>query len=161
MGAMAIRPALLALACAAPLAGAGCRCCEPRSGARTGATSEMEAVVRSQEAAWNRGDLDGFMALGYWRSAELHFLSGGSWTRGYDSALGRYRERYASGGKEMGRLAFTELDSEALAEDAGLVRGRWELFFSDGGRAGGLFTLVMRRFPEGWRIVHDHTSSGT
>jgi len=161
MGAMVARRALLALACAAPLAATGCRCCEPRLAARAEATSEMEAVVRAQEAAWNRGDLDAFMALGYWRSPELHFLSGGSWTRGYDTTLARYRERYASGGNEMGRLAFSELESRALAQDTGLVRGRWELTFSDGRTAGGLFTLVMRRMPGGWRVVHDHTSSGT
>ena len=121
---------------------------------------ELLAVCRSQEAAWNRGDLETFMAEGYWNSPELTFFSGGSDTRGYHAMLVRYRERYQQGGNEMGKLSFTDLRGEAFGPDAGLVRGRWKVAFTDGKSVGGLFTLVMRRREEGWRIVHDHTSAG-
>jgi len=50
-------------------------------------------------------------------------------------------------------------DAGVLAEDTGTVRGRWKLQFSNESESGGLFTLLMRRFDEGWRIVHDHTSA--
>jgi len=119
---------------------------------------DMTAILRAQEAAWNRGDLEAFMAEGYWRSPQLSFFSGGSDTRGFDPTLERYKQRYQSGGNEMGKLSFSELDPLALGPDAGLVRGRWQLTFSDGKVVGGLFTLAMRRLHEGWRIVHDHTS---
>jgi beta-aspartyl-peptidase (threonine type) len=120
--------------------------------------AELTDVVYVQEAAWNDGDLEGFMAGSYWRSDALTFLSGGDWTRGYATVLERYRRRYLEGGAEMGRLSFTDLEAEGLAEDVGLVRGRWTLTFSDGSTTSGLFTLVMRRMFEGWRVVHDHTS---
>ena len=121
---------------------------------------ELVAVCRTQEAAWNRGDIEGYMAAGYSHSKDLTFLSGGSWTRGYDPVLARYKQRYTQGGAEMGHLDFADLESVALAPDCGMVRGRWRLTFRDGKQTGGLFTLLMRRTPEGWRIVHDHTSLG-
>ena len=44
--------------------------------------------------------------------------------------------------------------------DSAFVRGRWGLTLPDGKKPGGLFTLVFKRMaPEGWRIVHDHTSA--
>jgi beta-aspartyl-peptidase (threonine type) len=122
--------------------------------------SDMLAVCRAQEAAWNRGDLEGFMARGYWRSPQLTFFSGGSDTRGFDAMLAHYRERYQQGGREMGVLSFSDLEPVVLAQDAGLVRGRWKVTFKDGSVSEGLFTLAMRRLSEGWRIVHDHTSVG-
>jgi ketosteroid isomerase-like protein len=59
----------------------------------------------------------------------------------------------------MGRLAFSGLEVVVLGPDAALARGRWQLLMSDGKRPGGLFTLILRKLPEGWRIIHDHTSS--
>ena len=118
----------------------------------------LVAVCRAQQAAWNKGDIEAFMAEGYWDSDDMTFLSGGTWTRGYDPVLERFRDRYASKDNEMGRLTFTNLETLVLAADTGIVRGRWNLVFSDDTESSGLFTLLMRRFDEGWRIVHDHTS---
>lgn len=114
--------------------------------------------MREQEAAWNRGDVEGFMGAGYWRSAELTFFSGGDDTRGFEPVLARYLKRYKSSGAEMGRLAFTQLEVVQLADDCAIARGRWDLDFAATPDVGGLFTLVFRRFSTGWRIVHDHTS---
>jgi len=116
-------------------------------------------VLQAQEAAWNRGDLDAFMSLGYWRSPELCFFSGGSARRGYEEVLARYRANYQGEGREMGRLSFSEAEVLPVGLDHALVRGRWSLRFNDGAEAGGLFTVLLRRFPDGWRIVHDHTSA--
>lgn len=120
--------------------------------------SAMLSVCHAQEAAWNRGDLDAFMAEGYWNSPKLTFFSGGSDTRGFAAMLERYRVRYTQGGNEMGRLSFTELEAVALAADAGIVRGRWKVEFKDKPAIAGLFTLAMQKRAEGWRIIHDHTS---
>jgi len=140
-------PLLLALACRAPAA-------EETS------VDPLLAVVHAQEAAWNSGSVEAFMAAGYWQSNELTFLSGGDWNRGYDNVLTRYSARYTAGEAEMGHLTFAELEAERYSADHGLVRGRWRLDFSSDEAQSGLFTLVMRRLPEGWRIVHDHTSLG-
>jgi len=120
----------------------------------------MESVLRSQEAAWNRGDLDQFLAEGYLRSTALTFFSGGEVSRGFDTVLDHYRKSYKEGGKEMGRLAFSDVETLLFGPDGGIVRGRWHLEFLNKSETGGLFTLAMQRTPQGWRIVHDHTSLG-
>jgi beta-aspartyl-peptidase (threonine type) len=116
----------------------------------------VRAVLDAQVRAWNRGDLEGFMS-GYWKSPELTFTSGGDNTRGWDATLERYRKRYKAEGKEMGKLTFSDVSVTVLTPDAAYVRGRWQLVLSKE-KPGGVFTLVFRKLPEGWRIVHDHTS---
>lgn len=132
---------------------ASCRTISHVEDART-----IEGVVRAQEAAWNRGDVEGYMSEGYQRSPDLTFFSGGSVTRGYDPVLARYTQRYKANGAEMGRLTFADLEVLTQAEDVALVRGRWDLDFENQKDVGGLFSLIMRRTQSGWRIVHDHTS---
>ena len=118
---------------------------------------EIRQVLDHQVASWNRGDLEGFMA-GYWNSSELSFYSGGTKTFGWQQTIDRYRHRYQGEGREMGRLDFSELQIELLSPTAAFVRGHWHLKMKDG-EPGGLFTLVFRKRPDGWKIVHDHTSS--
>ena len=126
-----------------------------------GQTSGQEAAIRqvlqSQVEAWNHHDLDTFMA-GYWNSTELTFFSGATVTHGWQPTLERYRKKYQSPGTEMGKLEFQDLQVEMLGPKAAFVRGKFLLTLSDGNRPHGLFTLVFREFPEGWRIVHDHSS---
>jgi beta-aspartyl-peptidase (threonine type) len=133
-------------------------CCPcPEAPPGPAAEEAIRQVLDAQVAAWNRGDIEAFMA-GYWSSPELSFFSGAERTKGWGATLERYRKRYQSEGQEMGRLTFSELRVDVLGPDSALVRGRWQLVRSKD-RPGGLFTLIFRRFPEGWRIVHDHTSS--
>jgi len=121
--------------------------------------ASARAVLDAQVAAWNRGDLEGFMA-GYWRSPDLVFCSGDTVTKGWNETLARYRKRYQSEGREMGRLRFDGIEVIPLGEDAALARGAWRLVMTDGKEPHGLFTLLLRRLDGAWRIVHDHTSSG-
>lgn len=123
---------------------------------RADGTREVLALLRAQEAAWNAVRLEAFMD-GYWRSADLTFFSGNERTRGWQETLDRYRRRYRAGGQEMGALSFRDQEVEMLGPEAALARGRWELT-RQGRATGGLFTLILKRLPEGWRIVHDHTS---
>ena len=118
----------------------------------------VEKVLSMQQDAWNRHDLEAFMT-GYWNSAELTFFSGAHQTSGWQGALERYRKVYQADGKEMGKLDFSDLRIGPLGADAAFVRGAWRLTLSDGKTPHGLFTLVFRKFPDGWKIVHDHTSA--
>jgi ketosteroid isomerase-like protein len=123
----------------------------------------VEEVLNRQVEAWNRHDLEGFMA-GYWNSPELTFFSGAKATMGWEATLERYRKAYQSEGREMGKLDFAELNIEPLGREAAFVRGAWHLKLADGKTPAekephGRFTLIFRKFPEGWRIVHDHTSA--
>jgi ketosteroid isomerase-like protein len=122
------------------------------------AKTEIEQVLRAQQEAWNRRDLDAFMA-GYRNSPELTFFSGGTEHDGWQAAMDRYRQSYASPGHEMGQLDFSNLRIEMLGSDAAFVRGAWHLTMPDGKTPHGLFTLILRKFAEGWKIVHDHTSA--
>jgi ketosteroid isomerase-like protein len=117
----------------------------------------IRKVIEEQQAAWNRQDLQGFMA-GYWNSAELTFFSGAHESKGWQAALDRYKKNYQSAGHEMGKLEFVNLRIEMLGTEAAFVRGEFHLTMSDGKTPHGLFTLVFRKFPEGWKIVHDHSA---
>jgi beta-aspartyl-peptidase (threonine type) len=116
------------------------------------------AVLAQQQADWNRGDLDAFLA-GYWKSPKVVFQSGGERFYGWENIRARYLKRYKQDGAAMGKLAFSDIEVDVLGPEAVLARGRWRLNMPDGKTPGGLFTVVLRRLPEGWKIVHDHTSS--
>jgi ketosteroid isomerase-like protein len=115
----------------------------------------IAAALHAQQAAWNRGDVAVFME-GYWRSPELSFSGSSGITRGFDEVRERYKTRYADRAA-MGQLDFSELEFRFLGPDAAMVLGHWHLK-REIGDVGGVFTLVWQRFPEGWRIIHDHTS---
>jgi ketosteroid isomerase-like protein len=117
----------------------------------------VRKVLDDQVSAWNRGDLEGFMA-GYWKSPDLTFYGGAKITKGWQETLDRYIKGYKSGGREMGQLDFAGLDVQILCADTAFLRGQFHLVMKDGKQPHGVFTLLMKKFPEGWRIVHDHSS---
>ncbi|HEX9254928.1 MAG TPA: nuclear transport factor 2 family protein [Candidatus Angelobacter sp.] len=123
----------------------------------------IKHLLISQVEAWNHGKLEGFMQ-GYWHSPDLTFFSGATETRGWEPTLLRYRQRYQAEGKEMGKLDFQDLKIDLLSRRSAVVTGKWQLTLSntktpDGKQPHGLFTLIFKRLPGGWRIVHDHTSA--
>lgn len=116
---------------------------------------EIRRVMDAQVAAWNAGDINGFMR-GYWNSPELVFVSGDDVTRGWQPTIERYKKRYDSRAK-MGTLTFSDLEIDVLSKDAAKVLGSWALE-RENDRPKGKFTLIFRRMKDGWVIVHDHTS---
>ena len=122
------------------------------------AVSEIRNVLQSQQDAWTRGDIDAFME-GYWRSDKTVFVSGDEVTRGWQKVLDRYKKKYSDRAK-MGTLTFSNLEITPLSNDSAVVLGSWKLNRAND-QPHGRFTLIFRRFPEGWRIVHDHTSAAS
>jgi beta-aspartyl-peptidase (threonine type) len=116
----------------------------------------IRTLLGDQAKAWNAGKLEEFMA-GYWNSDELTFFSGGTVEKGYAAVLARYRKRYQSEGKEMGKLTFSDLDVTPMGARHATARGRWKVVTSKQTMSG-LFTLTLEKFPAGWKITHDHTS---
>lgn len=128
------------------------------SAAATATVAALRAVLQAQAEAWNRGDIDAFMQ-GYWQDPRLRFASGDRVTYGWQPTLQSYRQRYPDRAA-MGELQFSELSIEVLAPDAALVFGHWSLQRADD-RPHGLFTLLLRRFADGWKITRDHTSAAS
>jgi ketosteroid isomerase-like protein len=113
-------------------------------------------VLQDQQAAWNRGDVDAFL-IGYWHSPELTFSGSSGVSRGWDGVLARYKKNYPDRAA-MGQLDFSGVEFRFLGPEAALVLGRWHLKRGSGD-IGGVFSLVWERFPDGWKIIHDHTSA--
>jgi beta-aspartyl-peptidase (threonine type) len=128
------------------------------SAAAQSANGKEEAAIRKvmqdQADAWNRGDIEGYMQ-GYWNSDKLVFVSN-TVTRGWQPTLERYKKNYNSREK-MGTLTFADLEITVLSKDAAVVLGSWALQRANDNPKG-KFTLIFRKFKDGWRIVHDHTS---
>jgi len=116
-------------------------------------------LLRAQQDAWNRGDLEGFLRA-YDPGPDLVFTSGGQIRRGLDETRARYQARYGADRETMGRLEFEVLDVRALGPGGAVVLGRWSLTPGPSREAGGgVFSLALLRTDDGWRIVHDHTSA--
>lgn len=115
---------------------------------------QVRAALDAQQAAWNRCDIDTFTTT-YDRNAV--FVSGDEITRGAQTILEHYKKKYSDRAK-MGMLTFSDLEITALGENAAVVLGRWSLKRAND-EPHGRFTLIFRKTPDGWRIVHDHTSS--
>lgn len=118
--------------------------------------SAVRAVLDQQVKDWNAGDIEKFMR-GYDRSEKTRFASGGNITLGWQSVLERYQRTY-SDKAAMGSLTFSDIDITVASEDTALAFGRWHLK-REKDEPSGLFTLLFRKTPGGWKIVHDHTSA--
>ena len=129
-----------------------------RAADESSAQAAIREVMAQQQADWNSGNIDAFMQ-GYLRSEEIRFASGGTVTKGWAATIERYHTHYDTRAK-MGQLQFDLLSIEVFSADSAVVFGRWELTRApDEIKPNGLFTLVFRHTSDGWRIVHDHTSS--
>lgn len=156
---MSLKPVLIALAGSVLLPA-----CVAESGTRLPIPIEADAeetraimaVLMAQQTAWNEGDIDGFME-GYWNNPDLRFASGGSITRGWQATRDRYHARYTDR-SIMGTLIFSDLEVDLLSADAAVVHGAWALE-RENDRPSGLYTLVLKRFDNGWKVVSDTTTS--
>lgn len=117
---------------------------------------EIRALLKVQAEAWNRGDIQAFMET-YWKSPKTAYLGSRGAIRGWQSVLERYKRTYPDR-RAMGKTTFSGLEITMLSPDSALVLGHWRLE-REKEPLGGVFTLVVRKFPEGWRIIHDHTSA--
>jgi uncharacterized protein (TIGR02246 family) len=119
------------------------------------AEAQIRALLEAQTMAWNQGDVEGFMA-GYWKSEDTEFVGASGVTRGWQAVLERYRKGYPDR-KAMGRLTFSNLEVHVVCPEAAFAIGQFQLE-REQDKPAGVFTLNFRKFPEGWRIVADHTT---
>lgn len=119
----------------------------------------IKNVLAQQVAAWNRGDITAFMD-GYWKSDDLEFVNAAGIFQGWQDVLKRYQHSYPDRAA-MGHLTFSGVEIHALCANAGFVVGRFRLDREKDGQTDhpqGVFTLIFRKFPAGWKIINDHTT---
>ena len=116
--------------------------------------NEIQEVLDYQKTLWNEGNIEGFMRY-YWNSEKFTFQSGNKRIHGWEALLSRYKKNYS--GENQGKLSFTDVDIKVLSNTNAFVIGRWKIVQKETLKEG-LFTLIFQRMPEGWRIIHDHTS---
>ena len=115
-------------------------------------------LITNQQVSWNKGDIDTFVEA-YWHSPDLTFSGASGVQRGYEVVREHYKKAYPDRAT-MGQLDFSDLEFHFMGNDGALVLGHWHLAREkEKGDIGGVFSLVWQRFPEGWRIIHDHTSA--
>ena len=122
---------------------------------------QLSDQLKQSASKWNRGDLDGFLS-DYLNSEEMTFTSGGRILKGFEALEQRYRKAYGESTESMGQLSFSDLEVWRLGPDQALILGRWRLERDKTvGQAAdeGVFSLVMVKVEERWKILHDHTST--
>lgn len=119
----------------------------------------ITTVLDAQVGAWNRGDLVAYME-GYAKIDALVFTSGGKVRRGWRTAFDHYKARYGQDPTAMGKLVFRIDTIDPLGAEGAVVLGTWLLTESPSDGQG-IFSVIFERRPEGWRIVHDHTSAAS
>ena len=140
------------------LVGTGCITRPPT--AHSDPALARQAIVQllsTQTAAWNRGDISGFMQ-GYWQSDSLVFIGRKGPTYGWQPTLANYQKNYPNAAA-MGQLDFSCLRVTLVAPSAAQVVGRWHLARPTAGDLQGYFLLVLRQIEGKWLVVADHTNS--
>ncbi|WP_035559773.1 YybH family protein [Hymenobacter sp. IS2118] len=128
-----------------------------KSGGDIQSAAAIRTVLTTQAAAWNRGDIPGFMQ-GYWKSDSLVFLGRKGPTYGWQQTLDNYQKNYPDAAA-MGQLDFNGLRITVLNPNAAQVIGRWHLARPVAGDEQGYFLLIMRQIDGKWVVAADHTNS--
>jgi uncharacterized protein (TIGR02246 family) len=106
--------------------------------------------------AWNRGDLDAYLAS-YRDSDQTIWISSGALIRGKKAIAAAYRAR-SSGPQQMGKLTLPELEIDVLTPMDATAFGRWMLVVNNK-VSKGYFTVQLKKMEDSWLFVSDHSSS--
>lgn len=120
------------------------------------AKSEIISLLKEQDAAWSKGDLDGFMKY-YDSTPELVFMGSNGPVRSAQVLKDYYDKKYKKGNGDFGKLTFSDLEVEELAPGLARAWGKWLVEQKDQ-KLSGWFSLIWKKTPAGWRIIHDHSS---
>jgi len=117
---------------------------------------EILQFLKNHADAWNNGNINAYLEF-YWKSDLLSFQSGNKRLYGWKKLLDRYKKSYFKDGQIPPKLTYGDLDIRIISEDYVYVLGRWKVFQNDS-ISEGVYTIILRRMPEGWKIIHDHSS---
>ncbi|MCU0620249.1 MAG: SgcJ/EcaC family oxidoreductase [Gemmatimonadales bacterium] len=120
-------------------------------------TEVLELQFQQAAAAWNAGDLDRFLAS-YAPDTATTFVDGRRPQRGIAWIRAHYAPAFAPGARRDS-LRIEELTARPLTVTIALVTARYVLYRNGMSTGSGPFTVVMEEGPDGWKILHDHSSS--
>jgi uncharacterized protein (TIGR02246 family) len=124
-------------------------------------TDELQRIrdlFEAGNAAWNRGDIDGYLA-DYWHSEKVRWVSEGKVSYGFDATAAAYKARFNTPGN-MGTLEVANLEVQLLGESDALAFGEW-IQTARGVRRHGVFTVHLKKMDGKWCIVSDHSSTAS
>ena len=149
------RTSALSVICAAALASGCASTGTSQAAGNSGVTAELVRLMHESAAAWNRADLEGFLTT----YANDAVFIGRNVTIGMDAIRTSYQQNYFRDGQPRQQLAFDELETRMLGPNHALMRGRCILTNpADNKQTFCRYTLVWERRPDGWKIIHDHSS---
>jgi len=124
-------------------------------------SAEIRALLRASMQAWNRDDLDAYLAA-YTDDPTLSYIGSGGKVSGKPALRARLMESNFSSAGEPDDLAFDQIEVAFLGPGQALVTGRWTTyqpgFDSQPVTGQGMFSMVMQLEAVGWRITHEHSS---
>jgi len=118
----------------------------------------IEAVIRDMEAAWNRGDFEGYVA-GF-ANPDVIFVSRGRMQKDWQGTLDHYVRDYGGDAERRGHLHFSNIRIEMLAPDAAQLISDFKLDRPENPQQG-INTRLMRKRCGRWVIALNHVSSTT
>lgn len=110
------------------------------------------AVLKMQQDAWNKGDIEGFMQ-GYIKSDSLKFYGSSGLTHGWQNTLENYKKGYPTK-EHTGNLSFTIDAMTQIDEGSYYVMGQFHLV-REAGNANGVFLIIFRKIEGQWKIIAD------
>jgi ketosteroid isomerase-like protein len=121
------------------------------------AEQRIREVLKAQSECWSQGNLECFME-DYWKSDSLLFVGKNGLTYGWQQTLANYKKSYPDT-SAMGKLTFDLKEFRPLSPETMLVVGKWHLQREASlGDLQGHFSIILKHFPEGWKIIADHSS---
>ena len=118
--------------------------------------AEIRRVIADMEAAWNRGDFQGYMR-GFLNPGVV-FVSRGQFQRDWQGTLDHYVRDYGESPEKRGTLHFYDIKVEMLAPDAAQLISRYHLDRAESPQYG-INTRLMRKVGGRWVIALNHVSS--
>lgn len=105
---------------------------------------------------WNKGDVEAYMSISYPKKDDILMQSANSRIYGYKKIYDMYAGLFPKE-EARGVLTFSDVEVNVLSPDTAVEIGRFKLTYKDGKERSSYFTAILKKFPEGWRIVHDHS----
>ena len=118
--------------------------------------AEIRSVIADMEAAWNRGDFQGYMR-GFLNPGVV-FVSRGQFQRDWQGTLDHYVRDYGGAPERRGTLHFYDIKVEMLAPDAAQLISRYHLDRAESPQYG-INTRLMRKVGGRWVIALNHVSA--